>query len=109
MRSLLVPYWENAFSISLSDRIAHRPRSLDSRTAIPISNAIFAGEVVSMETTVSIDRAGRIVLPKKIRDELQFSAGDELSLISDGGHVTLRPTRSASRMRKVLGMWVFST
>ncbi|MBM3757144.1 MAG: AbrB/MazE/SpoVT family DNA-binding domain-containing protein [Acidobacteria bacterium] len=62
-----------------------------------------------METTVSIDRAGRMVLPKKVREELGIEAGDTLSLISTGAEVTLRPSRGVSRMRKVRGMWVFST
>jgi AbrB family looped-hinge helix DNA binding protein len=62
-----------------------------------------------METTVSLDKAGRIVLPKKVRDELRLLPGESLDLVSDGSQITLRPTQGASRMRKIHGVWVFSS
>lgn len=60
-----------------------------------------------MEITTTIDRAGRIVLPKAIRDELHLQAGDVLELESGGESVTLRPVRSATPLKKERGVWVF--
>ena len=60
-----------------------------------------------MSTVVTLDKAGRVVIPKTVRDELHLSAGDSLELESGGEGVTLRPVRSASTMRKKQGVWVF--
>ncbi len=61
----------------------------------------------SMNTTVTLDRAGRVVIPKTLRDELHLEPGDTLELESEGERVTLRPVRSASPLRKERGVWVF--
>ena len=60
-----------------------------------------------MSTTVTLDKAGRVVIPKPLRDELRLAPGDSLTLESVGDHVTLRPIRSASALRKKRGIWVF--
>jgi AbrB family looped-hinge helix DNA binding protein len=60
-----------------------------------------------MSTTVTLDKAGRVVIPKTLRDALRLAPGDALALESDGDRVTLRPIRSASAMRKEHGIWVF--
>ena len=60
-----------------------------------------------MHTTVTLDKAGRVVIPKSLRDELHLEAGDALSLESEGERVTLRPVRSASPLRREHGVWVF--
>lgn len=60
-----------------------------------------------MNTTVTVDSAGRVVLPKPLRDELGLAPGDTLALESDGERVTLRPVRSSSALRKEEGVWVF--
>lgn len=60
-----------------------------------------------MNTKVTIDGAGRVVIPKDLRDTLRLAAGDTLDLESDGEQVTLRPERAASPMRKERGIWVF--
>ena len=59
-----------------------------------------------MVSTLTIDKAGRIVLPKPVRDELQLSAGDSLEVESSDGQVILRPARSKGRMYKKQGVWV---
>ncbi len=64
--------------------------------------------MVIMEAKVKVDKAGRMVLPKEVRDELQLAPGDMLDLVSGGGLVTLRPTRRMGQMRKGRGVWVFS-
>ena len=60
-----------------------------------------------MNTTVTIDRAGRVVLPKPLRDELRLEAGDSLELGLEGEQITLRPIRAKSPLRKDRGIWIF--
>lgn len=60
-----------------------------------------------MNTTVTLDKAGRLVIPKAVRDELHLDPGDPLELEFEGQQVTLRPARSASALRKEQGVWVF--
>ena len=60
-----------------------------------------------MKTTVTLDKAGRVVIPKSLRDELRLAPGDSLALATDGDLMTLRPVRSASALRKEHGIWVF--
>jgi len=59
-----------------------------------------------MTTTITVDKAGRLVLPKSVRDELQLGPGDTLELESSEDRVILRPTRGNGRMRKKHGVWV---
>ena len=60
-----------------------------------------------MPTTVMLDKAGRVVIPKPMRDEMHLDAGDELELLFEGESLTLRPVREATRLRKKQGIWVF--
>lgn len=62
-----------------------------------------------MRSHVTLDRAGRIVLPKTLRDDLHLSPGDTLDLTVKGDEVTLRPRRSATLLQKERGVWVFRT
>jgi len=62
-----------------------------------------------MVTTLTIDKAGRIVLPKPVRDELQLSPGDSLELESSDDRVILRPARGNGRIFKKQGVWVFDS
>jgi len=62
-----------------------------------------------MTTTLTVDKAGRVVLPKLVRDELQLSAGDSLELDSSEGQIILRPVRGTGSLRKKHGIWVLST
>jgi AbrB family looped-hinge helix DNA binding protein len=62
-----------------------------------------------MHRTVTLDKAGRVVLPKALRDELRLEPGDALELDSAGDTVSLRPARSATPLRKERGVWVFRT
>ena len=58
---------------------------------------------------VNLDRAGRVVLLKTLRDELHLSPGDTLDLTVKGDEVTLRPRRGATPLQKERGVWVFRT
>ena len=60
-----------------------------------------------MSTKVILDKAGRVVIPKPLRDALRLEPGDALALESDGERVVLSPVRSASALRKEHGIWVF--
>lgn len=57
--------------------------------------------------TLTLGKAGRVVLPKTLRDELHLGPGDQLELESEGECVTLRPVRSALPLRREHGVWVF--
>ena len=62
-----------------------------------------------MTSKVTLDRAGRVVLPKNLRDELHLSPGDILDVTVQGDEVKLRPRRSSSPLQKKQGVCVFST
>jgi AbrB family looped-hinge helix DNA binding protein len=47
--------------------------------------------------TVSIDRAGRVVIPKDVRDRLALEADAELEIEIEGDVIRLTPVRRAGR------------
>ena len=61
-----------------------------------------------MATRLRLDKAGRIILPKPLRDELRLEAGDTLEVESSGEEITLRPSRGHVQLRKKHGVWVYS-
>jgi AbrB family looped-hinge helix DNA binding protein len=61
-----------------------------------------------MTMKLTLDKAGRIVLPKPVRDELQLAPGDALELESSGEEITLRLRRGHAPLRKKRGVWVYS-
>ena len=60
-----------------------------------------------MTTQITIDSAGRVVIPKPLREALDLAPGDTLDLETAGESITLRPVRSASPLTKEKGVWVF--
>ena len=60
-----------------------------------------------MVAKLTLDKAGRIVLPKALRDELQLAPGDALEAESSGEEITLRPLRGNAPLRKKHGIWVY--
>jgi AbrB family looped-hinge helix DNA binding protein len=62
-----------------------------------------------MTTQLTIDSAGRVVLPKPLRKELDIGPGDLLELESVGERITLRPVRGGAPLAKEKGVWVFRT
>jgi AbrB family looped-hinge helix DNA binding protein len=60
-----------------------------------------------MPTKISLDRAGRLVLPKSIRDEMHLSPGDDLLVENEGDRITLRPVRPEAMLKKEHGVWVY--
>jgi AbrB family looped-hinge helix DNA binding protein len=62
-----------------------------------------------MTTKLTLDKAGRVVLPKPLRDELGLTVGDTLELESRGEQITLRPVPGAVPLRRERGIWVYRT
>ena len=60
-----------------------------------------------MATSLTIDKAGRIVLPKSVRDQLQLAPGDALDLEIEGDRVLLSPVRAPAGLHKEMGIWVY--
>src|SRR5713226_8822466 len=75
------------------------PNAID-KWFLPLHNAIVA-------TKLTLDKAGRVVLPKPLRDRLQLAPGDTLDLESEGERITLRPVRQNVMLKKELGVWVY--
>jgi AbrB family looped-hinge helix DNA binding protein len=59
-----------------------------------------------MNAILTVDKAGRVVLPKPVRDELQLNAGDSLELEVSEDQIVLRPARHRVGLRKKQGVWV---
>lgn len=62
-----------------------------------------------MNSILNIDKAGRIVLPKPVREELSLSPGDSLEMESSGDRIVLRPRHARPRVYKKHGIWVLHT
>lgn len=60
-----------------------------------------------MPARITVDKLGRIVLPKPLRDKLQLAAGDQLELENIDDRIMLRPLRGTAQLRKKHGVWVF--
>ncbi len=58
---------------------------------------------------VPIDKAGRVVLPKVVREALAFNAGDLLKITIRGNEVVLKPTKEVCGVIKRGKAFVFST
>jgi AbrB family looped-hinge helix DNA binding protein len=60
-----------------------------------------------MSIRLTIDKAGRVVIPKPLREELHLEPGDSLEMESAGEQITLRPVRGTGPLTKEQGVWVF--
>lgn len=67
---------------------------------LPCHNAIMTGKL-------TLDKAGRVVLPKPVRDRLQLAPGDTLQLEAQDESITLRPVRQKVTLKKEFGIWVY--
>jgi AbrB family looped-hinge helix DNA binding protein len=57
------------------------------------------GKMTFMNATVEIDKAGRIVVPKKMRDSLHLRPGERLSVVCNVDSITI------ARERKPRGLY----
>lgn len=80
-------------------RFARNFNAID-KWVLPFHNTIMA-------TKLTLDKAGRVVLPKPLRDRLQLASGDTLNLESVGESIILRPVRQNVMLKKELGVWVY--
>jgi AbrB family looped-hinge helix DNA binding protein len=62
-----------------------------------------------MGAHITLDKAGRVVIPKPLRQELNLEPGDALEIDHAGEHITLRPVRGTGPLAKEQGVWVFHT
>jgi AbrB family looped-hinge helix DNA binding protein len=60
-----------------------------------------------MTAKVTMDRAGRLMIPKALREELELSPGDNLELECEGEQITLRLLRRRPALEKERGVWVY--
>lgn len=61
-----------------------------------------------MNTIITIDSAGRLVLPKSLRDQYGLQAGSELELHDDGTEIRLRPVLEERPLKEVHGFLVYT-
>lgn len=62
-----------------------------------------------MASTISIDKAGRLVVPRKYREALGISGESELEVEQEGNALVIRPKAAAARAIQKQGVWVFET
>jgi len=60
-----------------------------------------------MITELTIDAAGRVTLPKALRQELHLQPGDTLRLDSNADQIILQPVRLSVPICKEDGIWVY--
>lgn len=62
-----------------------------------------------MNAIVEIDKSGRLVIPKKMRDKLGVKAGDRLSVEQTGSTIVIQLGRRPLGLYKERGYWVFDS
>ena len=61
-----------------------------------------------MDTIITIDAAGRVIIPKPLRDQFGLHAGSELELRHDGAEIHLRPKTEDRPLKEVNGFLVYT-
>lgn len=56
--------------------------------------------------TITLSSKGQVVIPKEIRDELQWKAGTQLTVVSTSSGVTIKaiPQKAGRRLEDLIGM-----
>lgn len=67
----------------------------------------FPQPIPMMTAKLTLDRAGRVLIPKTLRQKLNLGPGDALQLDSEGEKITLRPLRPKALLKKERGVWVY--
>lgn len=60
-----------------------------------------------MKFKASLDKAGRIALPKPMLKKMQLVPGDQLRVERNGDTITVRPVRHKALLKKEFGIWVY--
>lgn len=60
-----------------------------------------------MSTEVTLDPAGRLVLPKAVRLALGLKPGDSLKIEAEEDRLILSPVRDRAGLQKERGVWVY--
>ena len=57
--------------------------------------------------TITLSSKGQVVIPKEIRDELNWAAGTQISLISNASGVTLKavPKKTGRKLAELIGVF----
>jgi AbrB family looped-hinge helix DNA binding protein len=58
--------------------------------------------------TLKMDKAGRVILPKPVRDRLGLHAGSDLEILETPEGVVLRPAGRKPSVVKKQGLWVYT-
>lgn len=56
--------------------------------------------------TLKMDKAGRVILPKPVRDRLGLREGSDLELLETPDGLVLKPTGQRPSMIRKQGLWV---
>jgi AbrB family looped-hinge helix DNA binding protein len=59
--------------------------------------------------SVQIDKAGRLVVPRKLREAIGISEKSQLEMEQEGNTLILREKTSGVRAAKEKGIWVFDS
>lgn len=59
-----------------------------------------------MKRVLTVDRAGRIVLPKQLRDQFNLHPGSQLEIALGPNHVELKPAETAMMARRKNKLWI---
>jgi AbrB family looped-hinge helix DNA binding protein len=62
-----------------------------------------------MNATIDIDKAGRLIVPKKVRDALGLHAGTSIEYEVRGEEFVLRSHRQGKGLYKDRGLWVYDS
>jgi AbrB family looped-hinge helix DNA binding protein len=60
-----------------------------------------------MDSSTVIDKSGRLVLPKPVRDALGLRAGDRLTVRREGQDIILSVNLPKAVLHKEKGVWVY--
>lgn len=67
------------------------------------------GKMPLMNATAEIDKAGRLIIPKKMRDALHLVSGTRIALHQEGDTIVLQQEAGHRSLYMKNGTWVYDT
>jgi len=64
------------------------------------------GIFIAMKRVLTVDRAGRIVLPKQLREQFNLHPGSQLEIALGPDRVELKPAETGMMLRRKRKLWV---